>query len=335
MANIFLTRKCNLKCPYCFAEEFVNKENEEVTIENCKKIIDFIKKNGNKKFGLIGGEPTLHPNFREILKIIIEDEGIKEITIFTNGLLLDKYKDIIFNEKFVFLINCNSPSDIGEKQYQKLRENIKLMKKNSKKFTLGINIYKQDMNFDFIFELLKIADMHTIRISTALPNDEKEQTNDILENFMEMKPALFKFFKECIKNDISPFNDCNSFPECLLTIEDKRILLQLNQIAKKYNVGNAINSCNCCAPVIDILPDLQAVRCFGLSKYIKASINDFKSLDTLNSYFFNKIDLYSRLSFVKKECENCRFRLLDKCGICYTYKIKSMEKIKNFAVNNC
>ena len=33
MANIFLTRKCNLKCPYCFADEFVNKKNEEVTLE--------------------------------------------------------------------------------------------------------------------------------------------------------------------------------------------------------------------------------------------------------------------------------------------------------------
>ena len=54
MANIFLTRKCNLKCPYCFASEFVNKENEEVTLENFKKIVDFIKKNGTKRIGLIG-----------------------------------------------------------------------------------------------------------------------------------------------------------------------------------------------------------------------------------------------------------------------------------------
>ncbi len=334
MANIFLTRNCNLKCPYCFAAEFVNKENEEITLENFKKIVDFIKKNGSKRFGLIGGEPTLHSNFREILEIIIKDEGIEGVTIYTNGLLLDKYKDIIFNENFRFLINCNSPSDIGEKQYQKLRENIKLIKENSKNFSLGINIY-QDMNFNYIFELLKIADLHTIRMSTALPNDEKEQAVDILENFRQMKPAVFKFFKECIKNDISPYNDCNSIPECILTVEDKRILLQLNQISKKYDAGNAINSCHCCAPVVDILPDLQAVRCFGLSKYMKASINDFKNLDTLNSYFFNKIDLYSRLSFVNKECESCRYRLLDKCGICFTYKIKSMEKIKDYAANNC
>ena len=53
MANIFLTRKCNLKCPYCFADEFVNKKNEEVTLENFEKILNFIKKDGTSRIGLI------------------------------------------------------------------------------------------------------------------------------------------------------------------------------------------------------------------------------------------------------------------------------------------
>ena len=36
MANIFLTKKCNLKCPYCFADEFVNKDNQEIYTEYDK-----------------------------------------------------------------------------------------------------------------------------------------------------------------------------------------------------------------------------------------------------------------------------------------------------------
>ena len=68
---------------------------------------------------------------------------------------------------------------------------------------------------------------------------------------------------------------------------------------------------------------------------MKASINDFKSIESLNAYFFNKIDIYARLSFINKDCENCRYRLLGKCGVCFTYKIKNMEKIKDYAINNC
>ena len=34
MANIMLTDTCNLRCPYCFANEFVNKSANEISIEN-------------------------------------------------------------------------------------------------------------------------------------------------------------------------------------------------------------------------------------------------------------------------------------------------------------
>ena len=114
MANIFLTRKCNLKCPYCFADEFVNKENEEFTLENFKKVVDFIKTDGIGRIGLIGGEPTIYSHFREAIEILNADEKINEVVIYTNGLNLDKYLDILGNEKICFLINCNSASDIGE-----------------------------------------------------------------------------------------------------------------------------------------------------------------------------------------------------------------------------
>ena len=55
MANIFLTRKCNLKCSYCFTGEFVNKSNEEYTQKNLKKDIDFIKTDKEEPIGLMGG----------------------------------------------------------------------------------------------------------------------------------------------------------------------------------------------------------------------------------------------------------------------------------------
>lgn len=328
MANIFLTRKCNLKCPYCFADEFVNKENEEFSIENFKKVVEFIKADGTNRIGLIGGEPTVYSHFKEVIEILNADEKIKTVIIYTNGLNLDKYLDILGNEKIHFLINCNSASDIGEVMYEKLKSNIKAIKEVNKNFTLGINIYSKNMDYQYIFELLKIADSHTVRFSTALPNDTKEHTNDILAGFKEMKPVLRNFWLDCKKNDISPNNDCNSIPDCLLDVEDKRVLLELAQIGKKYECSNPILSCRTCSPVIDILPDMTAVRCFGLSKYMKASINNFKSLDKLISWFYNKIDLYARLAYVNSECENCKHRLYNRCGVCFTYKIHKFDKIK-------
>ncbi len=329
MANIFLTKKCNLKCPYCFADEFVNKDKDEVTLENFNKILEFIKTSSDERVGLIGGEPTLHPNFAEFLNILKNDEKVKNVTIYTNGIELDKYISLLKDEKFSILVNCNPPSDLGDVFYSKLKANIELLKKEiPMQFVLGINLYSKDMDYSYIFDLLKMIDHHYVRFSTALPNSYKEATVDVLKNFNDFKPFLFKFFNDCLENEIAPGNDCNSIPSCLLDVEDKKLLIKLKILADNYKVNNTIQTAHLCSPVIDILPDLTAVRCFGLSKHLKVSIDNFKSLDSLRKYFTNKIDLYANLSFLSEDCENCKVRCINKCGVCFTYKVSKMNKLK-------
>ncbi len=335
MANLFLTRKCNLKCPYCFADEFVNKENEEYTMENFHKAINFIKTMPGERLGFIGGEPTLHPKFKEMLDYVLKDDEIGHFIIYTNGLELHKYIDDLKFRKVNMLINCNPPADLGEKRFNRLKENITLLKeKGIRNFNLGINLYSKDMDYSYIFDLLKISGNHQLRFSTALPNSDKEEMDDPLKSFMDFKPFLFQFFEDCIKNEIVPNNDCNAIPQCLLTPEDKKTQLKLAMLSKEYRVPDTITTAHTCNPVIDILPDLTAVRCFGLSKYMKASIEEHKNMENLRNYFINQIDLYARLSFVSEGCNACKMRMLNRCGLCFTYKMKQCEKIKDYILEN-
>lgn len=334
MANIFLTRKCNLKCPYCFADEFVNKENQEFTLENFKTVLNFIKQDKNERIGLIGGEPTLYPYFQQILNLLNNDSKINSYIIYTNGIEIDKYIESLVNNKAYLLINCNSPIDISTK-YNKLKENISLLaSKNIKNFDIGINLYSMNFNYSYIFDLLKIANKNNLRFSTSLPNTEKEITVNSLKMFREFKPFLFKFFDDCIKNNIFPYNDCNAIPTCLLDKNDKLKLIKLKRLADKYNINCNPISSETCTPIIDILPDLNAVRCFGLSKYLKVPITNFKNIGQLRRYFYNKIDIYTLLSFASSNCEDCKSRIYEKCGLCLTYKINQSNKIKNFVIEN-
>ncbi len=336
MANIFLTRKCNLKCPYCFADEFVNKANEEITTENFIRALDFIKTSPQERVGLIGGEPTLHPEFKTFLELLNSDNDVKIYTIYTNGLEIDKYIDYFIKDKTGMLVNCNPPKDLGDKNYNKLKRNLKLLKKNDKNFHMGINLYSDRMDYSYIFDLLKMVGHRALRFSTALPNSAKEQVSNPLESYRKFKPFLFKFFNDCLKNDVIPTNDCNSIPNCLLTVEEKRLLLKLDIIAKQNReekVGGVIDTAFTCMPVIDIMPNLQAVRCFGLSNVLKVPIDNFRNLESLKKYFYNKIDVYAKLSFENQECEDCKSRLLNKCGLCYTYKMKKCEKIKEYIMS--
>jgi len=335
MANLFLTRKCNLKCPYCFADEFVNKENEEYTMENFHKAVKFIKTMPGERLGFIGGEPTLHPKFQKMLDYVLKDDEIQYFVIYTNGLELHKYIDDLKFNKVNMLINCNPPADLGEARFKRLKDNITLLKESGvRNFNLGINLYSKNMDYSYIFDLLKIADNKSLRFSTALPNSDKEDMKDPLESFMEFKPFLFQFFEDCVKNEVVPNNDCNAIPQCLLTPQDKKTQLKLSILAKEFNKPGPITSSHTCNPVIDILPDLTAVRCFGLSKYTKTPIEKHKNMENLRSYFINEIDLYAKLSFAGEGCSSCKMRIINKCGLCFTYKIKQSEKLKEYILEN-
>lgn len=126
MSNIVINEACNLKCPYCFANEFVNKDSQEISIHNFKEAVSFIKtsSNFNGRIGIIGGEPTVHSQFSNILNEVSQDFEISHCVIYTNGILMNDYTEELLNRKYTFLINLNSPEDIGEQMYSKIISNI-------------------------------------------------------------------------------------------------------------------------------------------------------------------------------------------------------------------
>lgn len=330
MANIFLTKKCNLKCSYCFACELSDNQDTEISLENFKKAVEFIKKDGTKRVGLIGGEPSLYSEFIKVINILNEDKAINQVIVYTNGIDIDKYLDYFDKQKFFFLVNCNSPEQLGNK-YEKLKSNLILLEKYGFTYKLGLNLY--NYNYDYIFELLNLVNRKFLRFSYAISNKAKQNNNDILEEFKSAKPLLFKFFNDCYQRNIVPSYDCNSFPDCIFTDEEKILLVKLKRLAEDNIIENPLGSCRACTPVIDILPDLTAVRCLGLSKYMKADISDFLSLKQLRRYFYNKIDIFAKLSYVSSKCYDCKMNLNNKCGICYAYKLKKIETLKNYVLN--
>mgnify|MGYP003289973004 CR=1 FL=1 len=45
MPNIAIIKTCNLKCPYCFANDMLQEdESKEITIEQLNKILNWIGK---------------------------------------------------------------------------------------------------------------------------------------------------------------------------------------------------------------------------------------------------------------------------------------------------
>jgi MoaA/NifB/PqqE/SkfB family radical SAM enzyme/prolyl-tRNA editing enzyme YbaK/EbsC (Cys-tRNA(Pro) deacylase) len=84
--DLELTKACNLKCTYCYAESGQKRENE-LSLEEICAVIDQAVSMGAKKVVVIGGgEPLMYPHYFEVLERIRE-VGLDSIT-FTNGTMI-------------------------------------------------------------------------------------------------------------------------------------------------------------------------------------------------------------------------------------------------------
>lgn len=328
MPNIMLTYRCNLNCPYCFANEFVNKKNTDITLEAFKTAIDFLTKDGPSYVGLIGGEPTIHHEFGNILQIIIKERKIQECTLYTNGLELSPFLDEITTPKFRLLVNCNSPETIGEARFRKLRDNLdKLFFEHymGDRINLGINYYSDDLDFGYIIELLKRYDLHRVRLSLTVPDFDRCGRISSLEYFRQRKDGLLRLLNVFDENAILPYYDCNKPPFCLWNEEERN---WVTAYVKKYKVSesNLVGNQSICYPVIDILPTLEAVRCFGMSSFEKVRLQDFASVTDLAAYFLNRIDSEAYRIADSDECCDCYHRKTRHCTAgCIGFKTDAIK----------
>lgn len=84
-----ITDICNYNCLHCFHAADNSMNRFAFTREEAMRFLDEMAECGLKGVRLTGGEPTLHPNFREILEGIRERD-LRLRTLITNGSRLDE-----------------------------------------------------------------------------------------------------------------------------------------------------------------------------------------------------------------------------------------------------
>lgn len=317
--NIMINNYCNLNCKYCFANEVMEFDKQNMSANDFITTLDFLEHSGIRHLSIIGGEPTLHPAFIEFLEIIKLRQKNDSVLIFSNGLFNKTVSEGLLStskvKRISFLINYNHPSILGEARNELLLNNIKRLHSNNIDITLGINFYKPNQDYQYIIEKSKEFNLKSVRWALVVPNNINRNNFNITSYFKENKEQLIRFFESCSQSNIKPNVDCNNIPLCLFDDDEFRKIVHLG-----------LNSISACYPVIDILPDLTVIRCFALSGFKNAKLTDFKTKSEINEYFTKTIDdQYSSVPLFN-ECRNCvSFKMKNKSCACIAYKVKAIN----------
>ena len=186
------------------------------------------------------------------------------------------------------LINVNSPKVIGDSNFAQLVKNIELLHNNNlgRKIHLGINIYQENQDVSYLIDIAKKYGYNHIRLAVAVPQDKSQSS---LDYFLGLKNTILKRFEDFVDAGIVPRYDCNAIPMCFWNKDERQRLKELKE--RVPTSRRTVFECDSiCHPVIDILPDLSVVRCFGLNQENKVNIREFCNIEEIKKYFVNCYD---------------------------------------------
>lgn len=334
MANLMLTKQCNLHCCYCFANEFVNRQSDVMSYENFLTCLRFLSHNPEERIGLIGGEPTMHPELKRMLAELI-DSPFKAVCLYTNGILVDNFFNELRNGKFQILVNLNAPSDIGKGLYDRIMANLDQMIYHlymRHQVQLSLNIHSPGMDFTYILEALRRFAQKRLRLSIAVPNMDARRTVDPLCYFRMMGDTVRNLVSSLLEMDVAPVFDCNYIPFCIATEDDRALFAKYPETMKRSNLLRLNPTCS---PVLDILPDLRVVRCFGMSDIYKVSLLDFHNTEELKRHFETEVDALAYHILPSMECKGCNDYAARKCSAgCYAYRLPQLRLLRETIERN-
>ena len=96
--RISVTDRCNFRCVYCmprevFGRDFVFAERDQLlTFEEIARLARSFARLGVEKVRLTGGEPLIRRNIERLIEMVAAIDGIRDLTLTTNGSLLTREK---------------------------------------------------------------------------------------------------------------------------------------------------------------------------------------------------------------------------------------------------
>ncbi len=321
--NLILTNECNRNCPYCFAKlKLADRETQGseqrafISLENVATCLDFLERSHCRTIRLLGGEPTLHPHFVEIVHRCVERKF--EISIFTNGLWDDATCESILKIRtddpsvaLKILFNVNEPQDWSPAEKERIPGALRAAGSIG---GCGFNIYREDFSVLFVADLVETYQLDkTLRLGLASPIFGTENSFISPDQMKAIGSRLVEQLGELEKHDIIAGFDC-AFPLCMFDTESLGKLTLFT-----YGFESA------CDFPVDIGPDLSVWPCYPLSGFSQRSLLDFADRDEIKEHFKEQLHMFDGFG-VFDECVDCRFlKRAQCCGGCLAYKLTGWQ----------
>jgi uncharacterized protein len=208
--NLFLTRRCNLNCSYCFVDKTKPKDLSSLVLVSAIKFIQQCSQISSKRMhvGYIGGEPLLNWKlFREITIKLQEINQAPEIGFTTNGTLVSQEKVEFIKQRNLRVVlsfdgDITSMDDRrfinGNSSYSAVHKGMELLLSNNVPFLVQLTITPFNVS-EFYLNVRHIVSLGITKLIFGF-GAELDWNNISLNLLSDNLSKTFQFYKAIYRN---------------------------------------------------------------------------------------------------------------------------------------
>ena len=211
--RLSITDKCNLKCGYCYSPSHeIPSHDSYLNVNEIFNLVQSLANAGINKIRITGGEPLLRNDILDIVSKISQIKKIEDISITTNGILLEKFAEKLFyaglkrinisldslNPEIYNRINGGNLNDVlngishAKNFFKNIRINVVLLKGINEKELADFVKFGLENNLTIRF--LELMPVKTL--NSQLSSNQLTQNVDFNQHFLSIETAFTKLEKK-------------------------------------------------------------------------------------------------------------------------------------------
>lgn len=320
MANVVVSAVCNLRCAYCFAADHLRAWRAgaaPVFISRAafEDRLDFLDRSGINEIRLIGGEPTLHPRFPELIERA-RRRG-KHIVVFSHGLIPEAALaalEALPAEAGTVLVNLSATRLATGLDEGELARRRSVLRRLGPRALPGWTIDTPAFQLDFSLALIaETGCRRALRVGLAQPLLSGRNRYLHPKQYAGVGERLAAFAPRAAAAGVTLEFDCG-FVRCMFSDAELAALSEA-----RADVGWR------CNPVLDLDLQAQASHCFPLAGWAQTPLAGPADAASLRARLAQQVRPY-RTAGVYKECSTCPYKLNAECpGGCLAATLRRFQ----------
>jgi organic radical activating enzyme len=320
MANLVVSNVCSASCGYCFANAYLASTRTAaapafMSLEEFDCALDFLDRSGIDEARILGGEPTLHPDFPALVRQA-RRHG-KRVVVFTHGGMpeaaLQSLLDVPAEECSV-IVNVSAVF-AGSSEHRRIDEQRRRgLHELGPRAQLGFTIQSPDFDLtEVIRTAAETAVRKVIRLGMALPGPQASNRSVHPKQYRSIGSRIARQAGLAARQGVGLDLDCG-FVRCMFSDEE---IASLKQNGSQFGWH--------CSPVLDICPGGEVLHCFSLSDRFKQPFSSQATSASLHAAFDVQTRPY-RTAGVFRECSTCAFKIGQECsGGCLSATLRRFQ----------